>query len=142
MMQIYAESSYTFRLPSEKQGGEKLKSLVNEKSKEKALDDGEFIFCRQCIHAITSKAERVQVNGSHQHTFANSHGIVFQIGCFGSANGCGHVGSATDEFTWFAGYNWRVVVCSLCLTHLGWVFSSGSGESFHGLILDHLIIPE
>jgi hypothetical protein len=29
----------------------------------------------------------------------------------------------------------------LCLTHLGWMFVSGSGDVFHGLILDRLLEP-
>jgi hypothetical protein len=30
---------------------------------------------------ITSPAERIVVQGSHQHTFANPHGIIYEIGC-------------------------------------------------------------
>jgi hypothetical protein len=29
----------------------------------------------------------------------------------------------------------------MCLTHLGWIFSSRVGSIFHGLILDRLIEP-
>jgi hypothetical protein len=29
----------------------------------------------------------------------------------------------------------------MCLTHLGWIFSSTGGDIFHGLILDRLIEP-
>jgi len=72
-------------------------------------------------------------------SFANPHGIVFEIGCFTAVKGCGYVGPPSDEFSWFAGYDWRVAVCFMCLTHLGWFFSSAGKESFHGLILDRLI---
>jgi hypothetical protein len=99
------------------------------------------ILCRACLHPITRVSERIAVQGSHRHTFANPHGLVFEIGCFRQASGCAAAGAATDEFTWFAGYSWRVCVCSACLVHLGWRFSSRSGDVFHGLIVDRLIEP-
>jgi hypothetical protein len=100
-----------------------------------------FILCRGCLHPVTRPAERIEVQGGHQHTFANPHGIVFDIGCFREAEGCGYVGPSSDEFTWFAGCRWRVCVCAACLTHLGWLFTCSSGGAFHGLILDRLIEP-
>jgi hypothetical protein len=97
------------------------------------------ILCRECLHAITRPTERISIQGQHYHTFANPHGIVFEIGCFRNAPGCGYIGAATDEFTWFAGHRWRVCVCAACLSHLGWLFAAPSGDAFHGLILDRLI---
>jgi len=88
-----------------------------------------YILCRQCSQAITRSTERISKQGAHQHTFANPHGIVYEIGCFRSAIGCGHSGPATDEFSWFPGYEWRVAVCRSCLTHLGWVFAAGIVKS-------------
>jgi len=98
-----------------------------------------FYLCRQCLNPITPKSARMTVNGAHQHTFANPHGIVFDIGCFKEAEGCGAVGTPTDEFVWFAGYFWRVALCRACLTHMGWFFTSSDSDSFFGLIMDHLI---
>jgi hypothetical protein len=98
----------------------------------------EAIVCRQCLHGITASAERTLVNGAHTHTFANPEGIVFEIGCYREAWGCGYLGPASPEFTWFAGYVWRIAVCSNCLTHLGWRFSSPDGHVFHGLITSRL----
>jgi hypothetical protein len=97
-----------------------------------------YIVCRQCRHAITRNEERFSIQGGHRHTFANPHGLVFEIGCFRRAVGCGYAGPASDEFTWFAGYRWRVCFCSGCLTHLGWLFTS-SADAFHGLILERLL---
>jgi hypothetical protein len=108
---------------------------------ESPMDD-RYIVCRECGHAITRPSERILVQGSHHHTFANPHGIVFDIGCFKTTIGCGHAGSASDEFTWFPGYSWRVCFCAACLNHLGWLFLARSGDTFHGLILDRLIQPE
>ena len=106
-----------------------------------AVADERRVLCRECLHPVTREEDRTEIHGAHQHTFANPSGIVFTIGCFRSADGCGAAGSPTDEFTWFAGFSWRVAVCTACLSHLGWRFDSASGAAFWGLILDHLIFP-
>lgn len=98
-----------------------------------------YLLCRDCLHPITRPADRIAVQGRHAHTFANPHGIVFEIGCFQSAPGCGTIGPASDEFSWFPGHRWRVCICAACLVHLGWVFLPATGGVFYGLILDHLI---
>jgi hypothetical protein len=97
-----------------------------------------FLLCRDCLHPITRPSDRISVEGRHMHTFANPHGIVFEIGCFRKAPGCGAIGPASSDFTWFAGHRWRVCICAACLVHLGWVFLPEAGEVFYGLILDRL----
>lgn len=97
------------------------------------------ILCRDCLHLVTRPSERLGIDGSHRHTFANPHGIVFEIGCFRSAEGCGRIGPRSAEFTWFAGHSWQVGVCAACLVHIGWHFRSPGGGDFYGLILDRLI---
>jgi hypothetical protein len=114
-------------------------SLVeNDSKKEEATDRGKFLLCRQCLQMITHRSNRIVVNGAHEHAFANPHGIVFEIGCFKSAVGCGYVGQPTDEFSWFKGFTWQVAVCGSCLMHVGWLFTSSGIDSFIGLILDRL----
>jgi len=135
-------TGYLFRQPSEKFDDEEPGYMVEDETKEKESDTGKFILCRRCHQVITSPDERIEMQGAHQHTFANPHGIVYHIGCFKSAAGCGYAGSASDEFSWFKGYSWRVAVCGSCLLHLGWLFISPGSESFNGLILDHLILPD
>ena len=100
-----------------------------------------LILCRECLFPITREEEQNEWAGSRQHTFANPAGIVFTIGCFDVAEGCAPVGPASEEFTWFPGFAWRVGICRGCLTHLGWHFDAPSGAAFWGLILDHLIFP-
>ena len=127
---------------SRSKNGRSAPELAEKEAPEQSPDEEAYILCRQCRQAITRPAERITVQGSHQHTFANPHGIVFEIGCFKTAQGCGYAGLPSTEFTWFAGYAWRVCYCTLCLTHLGWMFIADSGDSFHGFILDRLIQPE
>lgn len=139
MLTVNLGSPHLFRVPPEKQSDEMLNSFVEDETQDKVSDPEEYIFCRQCRNRITSPAERIEVQGSHRHTFANPHGILFEIGCFRTVMGCGHAGPASTDFSWFPGFSWRIAVCIKCLTHLGWLFASPDKGSFHGLILDRLI---
>ena len=127
------------KLPGEKPDSGQPGMLVDEEVEdEKKEEDEEYILCRLCDHPVTRDADRIERDGSHQHTFANPHGIVYEIGCFRSAPGCGYSGPATNEFTWFKGYSWRIAMCRACLTHLGWLFDAAGNDRFYGLILDRL----
>ena len=138
---VYAlkTSPQCFREPAEGQDDEPLDVAVEEEFEETESDPQNYIVCRQCLQIITSEEERTIVNGLHRHTFANPNGIVFDIGCFNNAVGCGFAGHWSTEFTWFAGFSWRILICGMCLTHLGWMFESGSGSRFYGLIMDRLL---
>jgi len=133
---------HLLRQRSGKKEGQKASEPAGKETAERSPEEEQYIVCRQCHQAITRAAERITVQGAHHHTFANPHGIVFEIGCFKHALGCGYAGPPSTEFTWFSGYAWRVSFCTLCLTHLGWVFISGGGDRFHGFILDRLIQPD
>lgn len=113
---------------------------VAQKSRQEETESEEpFLLCRQCLNPITAKSARIAVDGAHQHTFANPHGVVFDIGCFKTAEGCAVIGRPTDEFTWFAGTTWRIAMCRACMTHMGWLYIASGGSRFFGLILDHLV---
>ena len=132
---------YCFRVPKDQPDTEGETTILEKEAEEQSPEEEKYILCRQCRQAITRPDDRISIQGSHRHTFANPHGIVFDIGCFENVKGCGYAGAASDEFTWFAGYSWRVCYCVMCLTHLGWIFSARGGHIFHGLILDKLIEP-
>ena len=131
---------YALRIPAEKPGGDLPDGFVAEEVEEKQGDEEAHILCRNCHFIITLPTERTVIDGLHKHTFANPHGIVFEIGCFLNASGCVYTGSITNEFSWFKGYYWQIAICRSCLQHLGWVFRSNDLQSFHGLILDRLQI--
>ena len=99
-----------------------------------------LLICRNCNEGITRPDQGISVGGAHRHNFANPHGMVYEIGCFRSAQGCASIGPATDEFTWFQGFSWRIAVCRRCQVHLGWCFESRAMQRFHGLILDRLVL--
>lgn len=127
---------YLFRdSPETPQGKITTRAQTASKPKEKPE---ETLICRECRQVITRPADRINIEGSFRHTFSNPHGIVYEIGCFQSIIGCGLVGPPSNEFTWFKGYNWRILICVGCHIHMGWSFSNGP-DGFYGLILDRLI---
>ncbi|SDL10713.1 hypothetical protein SAMN05660337_2105 [Maridesulfovibrio ferrireducens] len=97
----------------------------------------QFIICKECEHKLTKPTFAIQVNDSHEHSFFNPHGYVFQLRCFSNASGCLTEGPPSSEFTWFSGYSWQITFCGKCFSHLGWKFTSDS-NSFFGLIKDKI----
>ncbi|AGW13165.1 hypothetical protein DGI_1314 [Megalodesulfovibrio gigas DSM 1382 = ATCC 19364] len=94
--------------------------------------------CALCRAPVTTAAARIRIAGRHAHVFCNPAGLVFEIGCFSSAEGCAAIGPPSSEFTWFPEHFWQVAVCTRCGTHLGWRFAGPAGE-FWGLILEYLV---
>lgn len=113
-----------------------LDDLVEEETDFLQRQD-EAIFCASCGEEITRTKHTISRDGGFEHSFANPAGILYRIGCFAEAPGVGGVGPESDEFPWFAGYTWQVVICRGCSTHLGWRFWSPEDE-FWGLILQQL----
>lgn len=103
-----------------------------------------WLCCAACEQRIARREDAVSFDGGHQHRFINPEQHTFRIGLYAWAPGCGHVGTASEYFSWFPGYTWRIALCSNCGEHLGWEFCCvgppGAGEptGFHGLILDRL----
>jgi hypothetical protein len=86
---------------------------------------------------VTTEAERLEVEGTHEHTFLNPAGIVYRIVCFREAPGCALAGGESSYWSWFPGFSWTIGVCEACGTHLGWGFRRAE-EGFYGLIVDRL----
>ena len=120
------------------------KPAFGQKTTPKAQPDAvpheteKWIVCRQCQQRLTRPSERIEINGSHSHTFANPSGVVFEIGCFRIVTGLNYIGPPSYEFPWFTGRSWQIVICSICQIHLGWCFHGRDSNLFFGLILDRL----
>jgi hypothetical protein len=113
-----------------------------EKSKKKSREqksEKRYFLCKFCKNRITSADHLIEISGSHQHACTNPDGDIFSIGCFSEASGCAATERWTTRFTWFAGFRWRVAVCSACFVQLGWEYHATDGRSFFGLILDRLL---
>jgi hypothetical protein len=102
---------------------------------------GSVLACALCATPITSSADRVDVDGGHEHFEVNPHGAPFRFGCFASAVNLVPVGPPQHAWSWFPGYAWQVMACAGCGSHMGWLFLSDA-HRFHGLLLDALIEGE
>ena len=121
----------------DKQGDRSSQPVVADKTREKRKDERP-ICCAHCRQSITSRRYRLEIDGTHQHTFFNPAGLVFEISCFSEASGCMESGPSSQEFSWFKGFCWRYSLCSGCFSHLGWLFESDS-FTFYGFIEKKLI---
>ncbi len=138
LMNVGTISPYLFKQPSGiEKHGQLLDSEQDESEKKDPFEE-KNILCGFCNHAVTSVSEIIDINHSHKHTFANPHGIVFEIGCFRSARGCVQSGPESSDWSWFTDFTWQIAICKKCRTHLGWYFSSTKGKDFFGLILNRL----
>jgi hypothetical protein len=103
-----------------------------------SLPEGKFLYCLTCQQKITNEKYKIQMRGKGEHTLFNPQGMLFHIGCFQEAQGCGVTGTPSAEFSWFPGYHWQIAYCSNCHGHLGWLFTQSSQAYFFGLILTRL----
>jgi hypothetical protein len=113
------------------------RSKAHSKSDPIAAADLHY-FCGDCRAPICTAAHEINVKGLFSHTFVNPQGFVYTLGCFSEAPGCHCTGAPSDEFSWFAGMDWRIANCTACGEHLGWFFESPN-RAFWGLILNRLI---
>ena len=95
------------------------------------------VVCAACNHALTKASARIEVEGAHEHAFANPAGLTFRVACFREAPGCRGFGEESTVWTWFKGYAWRVALCGACAAHVGWSYRSES-STFFGLIVDRI----
>ena len=142
--EIWATPDGTTPLLLKTEGGQPQRPKGEQDPKSAALDDEDddeeaWYVCKNCRNRLAHPSARTVMQGSHTHTFANPSGVVFEISCFSSARGYSFLGPSSTEFSWFSGYSWRIIVCSVCITHLGWIFSSQNGSIFFGLITDRIV---
>lgn len=110
-------------------------SAANERSR---------YLCRSCRSPISDAAAAFSPSGGPAvQLFTNPGGLVCQVLTLSRASGLVFVGPATTEYTWFAGYAWRVALCAHCMRHLGWryeaVAAGASPLDFFGLLVTAII---
>jgi hypothetical protein len=102
---------------------------------ETAIKAGGDLFCAQCGHKVTHTDHAIRIDGQHDYVFFNPAGRIFRVACFKEAAGATPIGAPSGEFTWFRGYDWRIVLCGGCAAHLGWIYEGeGPPAVFFGLI--------
>ncbi len=114
-------------------------ALAPEKDTERETREREesIVVCAACNHALTKASARVDVDGRHEHAFANPDGYTFRVACYRDAPGCTGAGPESTFWTWFKGFAWRVALCGACGAHVGWSYRSDA-SAFFGLIVDRI----
>nr|CAD2150730.1 unnamed protein product [Meloidogyne enterolobii] len=67
----------------------------------------------------------VDANSAH---FVNQGGFVHDLFTVGTIKNVDFQGEPSPEFCWFSGYEWTVMECSECGTHIGWRFTTSSKD--------------
>lgn len=98
-----------------------------------SVSEERAVVCAACNHALTKASARIEIDGAHEHAFANPAGLTFRVACFREAPGCAGFGDESTVWTWFKGFAWRVALCGSCSEHVGWSYRS-EASSFFGLI--------
>ncbi len=109
---------------------------------EGTTEEERWLRCAACGARITPERARIDVNGSHEHSFMNPTGLRFVVACFSVAPGCVDEGERSTVWTWFPGRAWQIALCKACGAHLGWSFHAASGAEaapFHGLVRERLV---
>lgn len=86
--------------------------------------DRKTYYCAQCGAFIADSGAIVRINGAEDHSFVNPAGVQCNFTTFAH---CDNVTVHEDlylEHSWFPGYGWRFVLCSICLQHLGWKYDA------------------
>jgi len=98
--------------------------------------------CKDCHTPIAQHRHLISVDGASPYrVFQNPAGILFTIL---TLSHCQSVCDASEEIwehTWFPGYPWVILNCSMCRLHLGWRFPNPekTPAEFFGLVRDHLV---
>ncbi len=103
---------------------------------EQAPERKRTLRCLACGRMIADPDDHVTLQGGHEHVFVNPGGHDYRIRLYHQAPGACPIGPATNFYSWFPGYAWRVLVCGGCGAHLGWDY--GPAPGFVGLIVDRL----
>ncbi|KFD57110.1 hypothetical protein M514_01995 [Trichuris suis] len=83
------------------------------------------ICCRDCNADVGSVSDMFSMNKEGpMGIFVNSRGVAHEIVTLRNLRGVFCFGRPASEMTWFKGYQWTILLCSSCTTHLGWKFTA------------------
>lgn len=100
--------------------------------------------CIACGGLITHSDRLIAVGGANRHLFVNPAGVECDFHTFYSCPGAIAIGEATEAYSWFSGYSWRMAFCRHCEQHLGWYYEAVSRYErpleFWGILVAQLTI--
>ncbi|ELP86248.1 hypothetical protein EIN_112720 [Entamoeba invadens IP1] len=81
--------------------------------------------CKSCKEQgnETVFAKTNQIFSEKQKNHVNQFGYTFSVTTVETADNLIEVSEPNPEFSWFEGYNWQIIVCVQCGTHVGWKFT-------------------
>ena len=106
---------------------------------DQAISVNDSILCRDCEREISTNSHVISVgpDGANQ-AFANPAGYLREVLTVSEAWNLSYETDASTDFTWFAGYAWRICYCDVCNSHLGWRYEAAdeivSLRAFYGLL--------
>jgi len=99
-------------------------------------------YCIGCDGLITHSDRLIVIGGTNRHLFVNPSGVECDFHTFYSCPGAIAVGEATEAYSWFSGYYWRMAFCRHCGQHLGWHYEAVSKYErpleFWGILAENL----
>jgi hypothetical protein len=100
-------------------------------------NEGKIFRCKACGNTLTALDQLVEIEGSSSHSFTNPSGIQFGFHTFSACPGASVLGEATEAYSWFPGFRWRLAVCGRCGSHVGWHYESEIApvDEFWGIIV-------
>lgn len=121
---------------------DKTSNWQTEKSSQTELEqpqqDDRGVFCASCQIHLAHQRAAIEFGGAHRHCFTNPMAIEFEIALYRTVV-CERYGPLTEDYSWFAGYAWQIVLCSSCHIHLGWRYHHLHSPDFYGLITDRIV---
>lgn len=106
-------------------------------------EEKENFLCCQCKTKITEKEYFISVNGnSPLHSCTNPSGFTYNIITFSHCESLVPISPPESQATWFPGYSWIILDCSVCGQMMGWKFISEKEQpkSFFALIRDKIVL--
>jgi hypothetical protein len=82
--------------------------------------------CCGCGGLVTHSDRLLPIGGKSRHIFQNPAGVECDFHTFSSCPGAVAPGEATEAYSWFPGYRWRLAFCRHCGLHLGWNYEATS----------------
>lgn len=100
------------------------------------LDAGTYgwYVCAACAARLAREDWVLEADTQGPLVFANPHGRFFELLLVSRVVGGVFDQHATTEFTWFAGYAWRIGGCAACHAHIGWHFEATRGASLREFV--------
>ncbi|OEL18255.1 Protein cereblon [Dichanthelium oligosanthes] len=82
-----------------------------------------LIKCRNCQSRIAKRSDMVVMSTDGPlGAYVNPHGCVHETITVTNATGLALIGNPSKVHSWFPGYSWTIASCTVCESHIGWLF--------------------